>query len=69
MGPPDNLESQPDTDNKHPRLSTPLLVLFLELKRWNFLVAMASHLSEKCKKICQRKAFRSFYNDTDRWVL
>ena len=56
----DHLESQPNIDNKPPYLSTLLLVLFFELKWWNFLVAIASHLSQKGKKICQRKAFRSF---------
>ena len=30
---------------------------------------MASHLSKKGKKICPRKAFRSFWNDTEKWVF
>ena len=65
----DNLKSQPNVDNQPSYLSTLLLVSFFELKWWNFLVAMARHLSEKGEKICQRKAFRSFQNDTERWVF
>ena len=65
----DNLESQPNIDNKSPYLSTLLPVLFLELKWWNFLEAMARHLSQKSKKICQGKVLRSFKNDTETWVF
>ena len=56
----DNLKSQHNIDNQPSYFSTLLLVLFFELKLWNFLVAMASHLSQKGEKICQRQAFRSF---------
>ena len=56
----DNLKSHPNIDHQPSYLSTILLVLFFELKWWSFLVAMASHLSQKGEKICHRKAFRSF---------
>ena len=56
----DNLKSQPNIDNQPSYLSTLLLVLFFELKWWNFLVAIANHLSEKGEKICPRQALRSF---------
>ena len=54
------LESQPIILTINPYFSTPLLVLFFELKWSNFLEAMASHLSQKRKKISQRKAVCSF---------
>ena len=47
-------------DNKPRYLSTLQLVIFLELKWRNFLAAMARHLSQKSKKICQGKASCSF---------
>ena len=48
----DDIESQPNIDN-YPRnvLSTVPLVLIFELKWWNFLGAMARHLSQTSKKI------------------
>ena len=46
----ENIESQPNIDNLSSYLSTLLLVLFFELKWWNFLVAITSLYLKKAKR-------------------